>query len=246
VQIDWLTVAAQIVNFFILVWLLKRVLYRPVLNAMAERERQIAARIDAAASREAAAESMAGDYRERAATLQRERSAKLDEATRTAEEERRRLLAEARAEVETQRAKWLDDLTRERRSAERAVERELLRSAVEIARRALADLAHARLEDQVVEAFIRQVESLPPAERAALSAKGKPIRCVAAFELSETAQQRLGSAFEGPVEFATDAELVCGIALIGSDHKIEWNVKAYSERLTQRIDELLAASGANG
>ena len=37
-QIDWITVAAQIVNFLVLVWILQRLLYRPVTRAMARRK----------------------------------------------------------------------------------------------------------------------------------------------------------------------------------------------------------------
>ena len=42
--IDWFTVVAEIVNFLILLWLLKRFLYKPVLNAMDKREATIASR----------------------------------------------------------------------------------------------------------------------------------------------------------------------------------------------------------
>ena len=40
--IDWFTVAAQAVNFLLLVWLLKRFLHKPVLAAIDEREKRIA------------------------------------------------------------------------------------------------------------------------------------------------------------------------------------------------------------
>ena len=43
--IDWFTVIAQVINFLILVWLLKRFLYRPILNAIDAREKRIAAEI---------------------------------------------------------------------------------------------------------------------------------------------------------------------------------------------------------
>jgi len=36
--IDWFTVVAQVINFLILVWLMKRFLYKPILNAIAARE----------------------------------------------------------------------------------------------------------------------------------------------------------------------------------------------------------------
>ncbi|HMR03616.1 MAG TPA: F0F1 ATP synthase subunit B, partial [Candidatus Competibacter phosphatis] len=55
-QIDWFTVAAQIVNFLLLVWLLKRFLYRPVLDAMAARQQKIAAALEEAQAKTQQAE----------------------------------------------------------------------------------------------------------------------------------------------------------------------------------------------
>ena len=40
--INWFTVVAQVINFLILVWLLKRFLYKPILHAIDEREKGIA------------------------------------------------------------------------------------------------------------------------------------------------------------------------------------------------------------
>ncbi len=40
--IDWFTVGAQVVNFAILVWLLKRFLYKPIIDAIDAREKRIA------------------------------------------------------------------------------------------------------------------------------------------------------------------------------------------------------------
>ncbi|MGA2191158.1 MAG: F0F1 ATP synthase subunit B, partial [Steroidobacteraceae bacterium] len=53
--IDWFTVGAQALNFIILVWLLKRYLYKPILNAIDAREKRIAAESAAAGAREAQA-----------------------------------------------------------------------------------------------------------------------------------------------------------------------------------------------
>jgi F-type H+-transporting ATPase subunit b len=52
VLIDWFTVGAQLLNFIILVWLMKRFLYQPVLDAIAAREQKIAAQLaDVAAAK---------------------------------------------------------------------------------------------------------------------------------------------------------------------------------------------------
>ena len=44
--IDWFTVGAQALNFLILIWLLKRFLYRPVLAAIEARGDLLLARLD--------------------------------------------------------------------------------------------------------------------------------------------------------------------------------------------------------
>ena len=50
--VDWFTVGAQLLNFILLVWLMKRFLYQPVLDAIAAREQKIAAQLaDAAATK---------------------------------------------------------------------------------------------------------------------------------------------------------------------------------------------------
>ena len=53
--VDWFTVAAQVVNFVILVWLLKRFLYQPILHAIDAREQRIALSLADAAAKEAEA-----------------------------------------------------------------------------------------------------------------------------------------------------------------------------------------------
>ncbi|MEO8156065.1 MAG: F0F1 ATP synthase subunit B, partial [Rhizobacter sp.] len=53
--IDWFTVGAQALNFVVLVWLMKRFLYQPVLDSIAAREKRIADQIAQAAAQEAQA-----------------------------------------------------------------------------------------------------------------------------------------------------------------------------------------------
>jgi F-type H+-transporting ATPase subunit b len=53
--IDWFTVAAQVLNFVILVWLMKRFLYKPILHSIDEREKQVAAELSNADKKKAEA-----------------------------------------------------------------------------------------------------------------------------------------------------------------------------------------------
>ena len=80
--IDWFTVGAQVLNFLILVWLLKRFLYKPILDAIDAREERIAAELADADAKKAEAQ------KERDALPAQERGVR--PATRRALEPRRR------------------------------------------------------------------------------------------------------------------------------------------------------------
>ncbi|MFO1424323.1 MAG: hypothetical protein U1F70_11865 [Candidatus Competibacteraceae bacterium] len=90
-KLDWFTVAAQISNFLLLLWLLKRFLYRPILAAMAARQQRIADAL-ATPKPERRPPKPAKDYAARQQELVTHREAEL---------------ARARDEIAAQRQTWL-------------------------------------------------------------------------------------------------------------------------------------------
>src|SRR5271157_3837052 len=94
--IDWFTVGAQIVNFLILVWLLKHFLYKPILNAIDVREKKIAAELADADAKRADANKERDDFKHKNEEFDQQRAALLNKATEDAKVERQRLLDEAR------------------------------------------------------------------------------------------------------------------------------------------------------
>lgn len=241
-QIDWLTVVAQIFNFLILVWLLKHFLYGPVIDAMTRREERIGARLAEAARREEEAADRALEYRERSEALEQARKQKLDAADEAAEQEKRGLLNAARHEIDEQRRMWREEVQREYQELRKTLEREIITSSVETARRALADLATAALEDRVIAAFLQRLETLPKSEREALLDSSEALRVSSSFDLDDASRERLRSALAptGEIAYARDERMICGIAVTGRGHKLEWNFSSYLGNLENRIDQLLA------
>src|SRR6185503_2040773 len=94
--IDWFTVSAQVVNFLILVWLLKRFLYKPILNAIDAREKRIAAELADADTKKADAKKERDEFLHKNEEFDQQRAALLNKATADANTERQRLLDEAR------------------------------------------------------------------------------------------------------------------------------------------------------
>ena len=143
-QIDWLTVAAQAVNFLVLVFLLKKFLYGPVVAAIERREARIAGRLSEAAEREAAAGRTARDYEDRLRGFEREREALAAQAREDAAAERERLMQAAREDIARTESAWREELARERQAIRQALRQEIAVSAQAIARRCLADVGSGR------------------------------------------------------------------------------------------------------
>ena len=64
-KINWFTVIAQIINFLILVWLLKKFLYKPVLDAIDAREKKIVSRLEDAKTKKEEAKKEQDEFNEK-------------------------------------------------------------------------------------------------------------------------------------------------------------------------------------
>src|SRR5476649_830687 len=94
--IDWFTVGAQALNFLILVWLMRRFLYQPILAAIDTREKKIAAELADAAAKKAEAKQDRDEFQHKNEEFDQQRAALLTQATDAAKTERQRLFDEAR------------------------------------------------------------------------------------------------------------------------------------------------------
>ena len=117
--INWFTVFAQAINFLILVWLLKRFLYKPILQAIDEREKRIAAQLADAEAKKADAQKERDDFEHKNQVFDQERAALLKKAMDEASAERQRLLDEARRDADAFRAKRQEALRTEQRNLSR-------------------------------------------------------------------------------------------------------------------------------
>src|ERR1700728_4387361 len=160
--INWFTVAAQAVNFIILVWLLKRFLYKPILNAIDAREKRIAAELAAAVTREALAQKSHDEFDEKNKQFDRDRDALMAKAMLEIKAGNEQLLNDA--------PKAANDLLSEQRAAARnditALMDQMMRLAAsevfDVARRALGDLASMTLEERLGEIFTRRLREMKP------------------------------------------------------------------------------------
>jgi F-type H+-transporting ATPase subunit b len=191
---DWFTVAAQVVNFLILVWLMKRFLYKPILNAIDAREKLVAGKLAEADTQKSMAEKERETLRQKNHAFDQQRDELLQRATEEAKSERQRLLDEARQAADAQRAQRQEALQREQESLKAEIIRQTEEEVFAIARRTLSDLAGATLEERMSEVFgnrLRAMDSEPKETLAtAMKASSGPALVRSAFPLSS--EQREG------------------------------------------------------
>lgn len=247
--IDWFTVGAQALNFVILVWLLKRFLYKPILNAVDAREKRIAAELTDADAKRAEAQKQRDQFQHKNEEFNQQRAALLCEAIGEANAERQRLLNDARKAADALRAKLREALRRDANNLNHAICRRTEQEVFAVARKALADLATTALEERMSEVFIRRLRTMEDKAKdglgGALQTASEPALVRSAFDLSAAQraaiQKALNETFsaEVHVRFEAAPDLISGIELTTNGQKIAWSISDYLVSLKKGLGELL-------
>ena len=247
--IDWFTVGAQALNFVILVWLMRRFLYKPILRAIDAREKKIAAELADADAKKAEAKKERDEFQHKNEEFDQQRAALLSKATDEAKAERERLLDEARKAADVLSAKRREALGNEARSLNKAVSRRAQEEVFSIARKALTDLATTSLEERMGAVFTRRLREMDGKVKAALAEAIKtapePALVRTAFDLPTeqraVIQNALNETFSADVRvrFETAPDLVSGIELATNGQKVGWSIADYLTSLERGVGELL-------
>jgi F-type H+-transporting ATPase subunit b len=244
--IDWFTVVAQTANFLILVWLLKRYLYRPILNAIDARERGIAAQLADAADKSAQALVEREKFMQKNKELDANRDTVLGQLTAEVAAERERLFEAARRDADSLRAKQQDGLQREYQSLATELARRTQSEVFSIAKQTLSDMAGASLEERMAEVFLARLQQLDEETKRALHSGDALIR--SAFDLTPAQRDSITAAVktvlgaEIQVSFELAPSLVSGLELIVQGQKIAWSMNDYLAALEKSVGVLLKGS----
>ncbi|MBK6998847.1 MAG: F0F1 ATP synthase subunit B [Rhodoferax sp.] len=247
--IDWFTVGAQALNFLVLVWLMKRFLYKPILDAITAREKRIALTIADAALKQTAAQKERDAFQKKNEDFDHQRNELLGHAQDEAKAERQRLLDEARQVADTLRAKNQVALTSELQTLHQDIARRSREEVLAIAQKILTDLAGLGLEERIGAVFSQRLRELDDEARAglakALKTSSNSVLVRSACELPSTQrndiQQALNELLSSAIkiEFDTAPDLISGIELTANGWKVAWNIADFLVSLEQHIGELI-------
>lgn len=222
-QIDWWTLALQAVNFLVLVWLLRRFLYRPVREVIAKRKELSKQAFTDADEQKSEAEAARQRFEEGKARLVDERQEMLKKIHEELEAERHKALEEARDKADELLQAARESISEERESTLTEVREQVAALAVELASDLLRKVESNASSGVYLEQLERQLKGMPADEHERLqkdlAADGTRLTVVTAAPLTSEQRDlwtdRLGACLgqRKNTDFATDPEILGGAEL---------------------------------
>ena len=248
-SIDWFTFAAQVINLLLLIWLLKRFLYRPILAAIAAREKRITHELAQAQTRQAEADQRHDEFRRKIAEIDQRSAALLTEATQKAQVEYKRLLDDARKSADALGHKRLKSLHESIDRLNQSLAQKVQQEVFAITRKTLAELASVSLEAQMTTALLQRLQGLDAKQKsrlqAAFASPPSTLLVRSAFELPAAQREAIHNALNDLVagdiklSFETAPDLVSGIELVCAGYKLAWSISDYLGSVQKGVGELM-------
>ncbi len=247
--IDWFTLIAQLVNFLILAWLLKRFLYQPIVTALDAREKKIASELQHAALVKNEAKQSMSEWKQKNDDLEKQRMLLMQQAAKEADDKKAKLFIDARKESENLRARLEESLHNEQKNLQQEIIGRISTEVFSIAKKVLTELADVTLEDCMVKVFCERLRKTEKADievmRGLFHQSNHPPIIRSAFSLTPEQCDSVNKtvidlfSIDAKISFETDTNMISGLELSMNGHSIKWNIQAYIDALQLTVEVAL-------
>ncbi len=248
-NLNWSTLLLQILNFIVMVLVLWRFLFKPVVKILDERSTRVTQAIDDAEKKAREADEMRAEYEEKLSEAQEEAIAIHQRTQDELARSKKQLLEETREEISTMREKAQRELDESKQQAIYQHRRELGRLVTSLSARMMSEAGGTAFQQASIEQFIHQLSVLSPDEYQQALDEGTAevvhVQLVSARELDdqqmEHIEQLLQTLSNQPVAIAhkVDASLVAGATARFGDVVIDGSLAGQLQNLKDRyVDEL--------
>jgi F-type H+-transporting ATPase subunit b len=247
--IDWFTVAAQALNFLVLVWLLKRFLYKPILTAIDSREKKIAAELSKAQANMSESQKEKEEYQSKNKQLEETRATLLKKAQDDAKAEYDKLMVNAQKAADDCSAKRQEGLDAELVALNVSVSGLIQKQVFTIARKAFRELSTSSLEENICGVFLQRLDHMDEKSKTTLidAINSAPASVVlrSAFAMEDSRRQSIQDALnklcnrDMGIKFEISAELLAGVELQANGQSIGWNIDDYLVSLQKNLRQLI-------
>jgi len=247
-EIDLFTLAAQIINLIILLFLLRKFLYVPLLNAVETRQKLIADELQAAEDSRKNAQSIEKKYLRKLTGLEKEKQNILANVHAEAEKMSVNLNKEAEKQYKNAQEQWQKRLQAQQQSFEITLQKMIAEYFLRFSNKALREILGTDADDLALSRLINKIKSLSDEKKAKLLhplQNKSNVLITTAHTL--TAEKRnkienfLHNELKIPVNvkflYKQDAELISGITLQADEELIDWSMQSYLQEFQQNMNK---------
>lgn len=245
-QINWFEVIAQIINFFLLLFILQKLFYKPVTKAMANRQERISKAEKEADIKMNEAEKLIKDYDSKIANIESEKKSILDKSREEALESKHKLLEQYKKEADNKRISYMNEIEDEKESFMENLRRELGENAVKIASKILNTISSKELEEEVFKSFINDLknikENIP--NKDILDEKSH-VNLYSSRELSQDNKEKIKATLQENIpqieniDYEVNKDLILGYELNLETYTIHNSIKNYLDQVEDNIKNVL-------
>ena len=248
---DLVTFIAQIINLFVLVWLLKRFLYRPILEVIEKRQQEIRDKVQAAEDIRLQSEKERKKWETEKNTYESEHQKELNRVTQELEEKRKEGLAEIRSTLQRQRIKMQNDLLAEMDALHTDIGNFIAKDFMQLAGQALKELSNCCPLDQAINLFLKSLKKLDKKQIKKINIILKNQKVIYIYssntlnkkqtlEITRIIQKLFVIPSKCKITFLVIPELILGLEMRTGDISIDWSLKSYLDTLNANLDATLA------
>ncbi len=244
-EINWFTFVAQIINFLILVFLLQRFLYEPIIKVINQRKNKIKGQLLEAEDQFIKAQEQEQKYLNLTEELEKKRQEFLNQAKEEAHIEKTKLLQLVKTEIEESQKRWQIAIKQEQERFLLGLKHRAGEELFNMIRKALNDLANRELESQIIDVFLENLLSIDEQKKVNiiknLQNNQEFIMIQTSFEIREDKQQeiikKMQETFnnETEIRFEKYPDLLCGINLIIGGEELSWSLESYLKNLEENL-----------
>lgn len=234
-QFDWTTFILEIINFLVLLWLLQRFLYLPVLSMLDSRQQRLRDEMNSAGRLRIEAENLRQQYQQQLAEWEQQQEINRHQLEQELAQLRHDEMANLKQSLADEEAKWQIRNQAAKTAREAAMLREANITAYKQAAAMLQRLASTDLTSAITRIFLEDLQQLTESEqkalyKAAMSKNHPGIEITSAHPLPENLRLELGQsllAMTNPqldIHFINNSELIAGIRIVVGECQLHANL----------------------
>ncbi|WP_323844211.1 F0F1 ATP synthase subunit delta [Microbulbifer magnicolonia] len=227
-ELSWSTFLLEIVNFLVLVWILKRFFYKPLQSVIARRQQNVETQLAEAAQTRQQAVELQQQYEARLDEWQRERRSAHEDLQRELRAERARGEKDLQETLQQQRQKAETVERRRQSELQRQLERQALEQGGQFAARLLQQGSGPELQQRLLELLLHSMSALSEERlqalrqsiaEAGMAEAGKVAEITSAFPLTQPQRRQLQHTVREILHrdltchFVEDPELLAGLRI---------------------------------